>query len=113
MLEGLLAAEELVIRVLDPARAQHFVGQVVHVVQDEEAGSSGGWPGPARHTALNRVSRKSQSISPASRTIGWPRSMIRSSAGRNRSFCRLSRGLPIAPSALNNHGEANHKSPRT
>jgi len=36
--EAQLAAEVLVIRILDPARAQHLVGQVVHVLQDEEAG---------------------------------------------------------------------------
>ncbi len=36
--EHLLAAEELVIRVLDPALAQRLVRQVVHVLQDEEPG---------------------------------------------------------------------------
>ena len=36
--EAQLAAEELVIRVLDPARAQHLVREVVHVLQDEEPG---------------------------------------------------------------------------
>jgi hypothetical protein len=34
--EAQLAAEELVIRVLQPARAQHLVRQVVHVLQDEQ-----------------------------------------------------------------------------
>ncbi len=36
--EAQLAAEVLVVRVLDPARAQHLVREVVHVLQDEEAG---------------------------------------------------------------------------
>jgi len=42
---------------------------------------------------------KPQSIFPASRTSGWPMSMICSRAGRNRSGCRLSRGraIPIPP----------------
>ena len=33
--EAHFTAEELVIRVLQPTRAQHFVGQVVHVLEDE------------------------------------------------------------------------------
>jgi hypothetical protein len=36
--EAQFAAEELVIRVLQPARAQDLVGQVVHVLQDEQPG---------------------------------------------------------------------------
>jgi hypothetical protein len=36
VLEELLAAEELVIGVLDPALAQHFVGQVVGVLEDRQ-----------------------------------------------------------------------------
>ena len=36
MLEELLAAEELVIGVLDPALAQHLVGQVVRVLEDRQ-----------------------------------------------------------------------------
>jgi len=34
--EAQFAAEELVIRVLQPARAQHLVRQIVHVLQDEQ-----------------------------------------------------------------------------
>jgi hypothetical protein len=34
MLEELLAAEVLVIRVLDPALAQHFIGQIISVLED-------------------------------------------------------------------------------
>jgi hypothetical protein len=36
MLEELLAAEELEIRVLNPTVAQHLVGEVVHVFEDCE-----------------------------------------------------------------------------
>jgi hypothetical protein len=39
---------------------------------------NGGCPGPTRHTELKRRARKSQSISPASRTSGWRRLMISS-----------------------------------
>ena len=35
--EAHFAAEELVIRVLHPTRAQHFIRQVVHVLQDEQS----------------------------------------------------------------------------
>ena len=60
--EALLAAEELVIRVLDPARAQHLVGQVVHVLQDEEPGHQPRrqrrLARPWAHTAPKRRSRK-------------------------------------------------------
>jgi hypothetical protein len=49
MLEELLAAEELVIRVLDPALAQHLVGQVVGVLRIASPAinrvGSGGRPG--------------------------------------------------------------------
>ena len=34
--EAQLAAEELVIRVLQPTRAQRFVRQVVHVLEDQQ-----------------------------------------------------------------------------
>src|SRR5262245_61101926 len=56
---------------------------------------NGGCPGPIRHTELKRPARKSQSISPASRTSGWRRLMISSSGGRNRSSWRSSRGWLI------------------
>src|SRR5260370_42276087 len=38
MTEHDLATEELVIRVLQPARAQRLIGEVVHVFEDEQAG---------------------------------------------------------------------------
>src|SRR5262249_54448080 len=56
---------------------------------------NGGCPGPTRHTELKRPARKSQSISPASRTSGWRRLMISSRTGRNRSSWRSSRGWLI------------------
>src|SRR5271166_3094831 len=36
MLEELLAAEQLIIRVLDPARAKILVGEIVHVLEDRQ-----------------------------------------------------------------------------
>jgi hypothetical protein len=49
MLEELLAAEELIIGVLDPALAQNLVGQVVGVFEDRKPAinrvGSGGRPG--------------------------------------------------------------------
>src|SRR5262245_20045717 len=56
---------------------------------------NGGCPAPTRHTELKRPARKSQSISPASRTSGWRRLMISSRGGRNRSSWRSSRGWLI------------------
>ena len=52
VLEELLAAEELVIGVLDPALTQRLVGQVVHVLEDAPSPAisrvgSGGQPGPS------------------------------------------------------------------
>jgi hypothetical protein len=47
--EAQLAAKELVIRVLDPARAQRLVRQVVRVLQDEEPGDQ-----PCRQAGLAR-----------------------------------------------------------
>src|SRR4030088_1909456 len=41
--EAQFAAEELVIRVLQPARAQDLVRQVVHVLQDEQPPSQARW----------------------------------------------------------------------
>src|SRR5262249_26188443 len=62
---------------------------------------NGGCPGPTRHTELKRPARKSQSISPASRTSGWRRLMISSRGGGNRAFRRSSRGrlLRLPPPA--------------
>ena len=80
MLETLLTAEVLVIGVFQPARAQHLIGQVLYVLQDEQPGHQqrrrGGCPGLASHTEPKRPSKKSQSISCANRTHGGPRSMI-------------------------------------
>jgi len=47
-----LAAEELIIRVLQPARAQHLVRQIVHVLQDEQPGHQ-----PGRQRRLSRPGR--------------------------------------------------------
>src|SRR5215469_15891887 len=101
MAEAQLAAQELVIGVLQPARAQHLVRQVVHVLQDEEARHQ---PGREARLARTRradagkapIEKNPQSISRANRTSGSPRSMIASSAGRNRSFWRSSRGFATA-----------------
>ena len=52
MAEAQLAAEELVIGVLQPARAQHLVRQVVHVLQDQQPGHQ-----PGRQARLARTRR--------------------------------------------------------
>jgi hypothetical protein len=78
--EAQFTAEVLVIGVLEPARAQHFVREVVHMLQDEEPGDEPGRQArlarPRRTDRGKRPSRKPQSILPASRASGWPRSMI-------------------------------------
>src|SRR6516164_4043929 len=56
---------------------------------------NGGCPAPTRHTELKRPAKKSQSISPASRTSGSEGLMISSRGGRNRSSWRSSRGWLI------------------
>jgi hypothetical protein len=81
--EEFLAAEILIIRVLDPPIAHHSgVG-------------SGGRPGLSVYTAPNFPSRKRQSIARASFASSWFKSMIWSSRARNK-FCpplsRRSRG---------------------
>jgi hypothetical protein len=85
-----LATEELVIQVLQPTRAQRLIRQVLHVLQDEQPRHQPGrQPGLAqawRADAGKAPIEKPPSISRASRTSGWPRSMIASSAGRNKSF---------------------------
>src|SRR5262249_21237294 len=53
---------------------------------------NGGCPGPTRHTELKRPARKSQSISPASRTSGWRRLMISSRGGWERGAWGCSPG---------------------
>src|SRR3546814_18120686 len=55
----------------------------------------------------------SADISPASRTKGWPMSMISSSGGRNRSFCRSSRGLDIVRLHLGKPRPENHEPAKT
>ena len=75
MLETLLAAEVLIVRVLQPARAQDLVGQIVHMCLRMNSPATsrvakGGCPGPALHTEPKRPSRKSQSISRARRASG-------------------------------------------
>src|SRR5262249_23129154 len=57
--------------------------------------SNGGCPGPTRHTELKRRARKSQSISPASRTSGWRRLMISSRGGRKKASLRSARGRAL------------------
>jgi len=48
--EAQLAAEVLVIGVLDPAGAQHLIREIVHVLQDEQAGDK-----PRRQARLPRT----------------------------------------------------------
>lgn len=77
--EAQLAAEVLVIGVLDPAGAQHLIREIVHVLETNRpatsrVGSPG--PGPVWHSEPKRSSRNFQSISAANRTSGWPMSMI-------------------------------------
>jgi hypothetical protein len=50
--EAQFAAEELVIRVLQPARAQHLVRQIVHVLQDQQPAHQ-----PGRQRRLTRSGR--------------------------------------------------------
>ena len=52
MAEAQLAAEELVIRVLQPERAQRLVRQIVHVLQDEQPRHQ-----PGRQAGLARTGR--------------------------------------------------------
>src|SRR6516165_5157799 len=52
-------------------------------------------PSPLNNVITKRRARKSQSISPASRTSGWRKLMISSRGGRNRSSWRSSRGWLI------------------
>src|SRR6516164_1886316 len=52
-------------------------------------------PSPLPNVITTRRARKSQSISPASRTSGWRKLMISSRGGRNRSSWRSSRGWLI------------------
>ena len=80
VLEELLAAEELVIGVLDPALAQHLVGQVIGVLEDRQPRHQS-----RRQRRLARIvrvdrpelpSRNPQSTVRASFTSGWFMSMI-------------------------------------
>ena len=67
--EAQFAAEELVIRVLQPARAQNLVRQVVHVLQDEQTRHQprrqGGCPAPGVHTRWQTARRETPNRSRA------------------------------------------------
>ena len=74
--EAQFAAEVLVIGVLDPAGAQHLIREIVHVLQDEQAGDQ-----PRRQRRLPRTGaqtepkrhRETSSRSPPpDGTSGWP-----------------------------------------
>jgi hypothetical protein len=96
ILEKLLAAEVLEVRVLHPALAQNLVGEVVGVCLGIVSPAisrvgNGGWPGLSMYAAPNVSSRKCPSIARASFTNAWFVSMIWSSRERNRSCPPLSR----------------------
>ena len=78
--EHQFAAEVLEVRVLHPAVAQRLIGQVVHVLEDEQPGHQPRrqrWlPWPDRRPSRNDPARNSQSISAARRTSGWRMLMI-------------------------------------
>ena len=91
--------EVLEIRVLHPSLAQRLVGEVVHMLENEQPGHQ-----PRRQRRLpgshptHRAEASRQKVPidlPASRTSGWRRLMISSSGGRNRSSWRSSRGWLI------------------
>src|SRR6266567_2565844 len=95
MLEKLLAAEVLEVRVLHPAIAQSLVGKVISVLEDRQPRHQ-----PRRQRRLARLvgvdrpnvcSRKRQSIVRASFTNACFISMIWSSRERNRSCSLVSR----------------------
>ena len=118
MLENLLAAELLEVRILHPPCAQLLVRQGMHVFEDEQTRHQ-----TDRQRRLARAARVNlaqaagrgspQSIFPASRTSGWPMSMIRSSTGRNRSGCRSSRGRAIPTPIPESMTESNQKRVKT
>ena len=94
------------------------------MLQDEQPRHQPGRQRRLPHTRCaypsNRPSRNFQSISRASRTSGWLRSMMSSSAGRNKSFRRSPRGFAIHPPTLMTHHRiaqiaenGNPKSPET
>ena len=80
VLEELLAAEELVIGVLDPALAQHLVGEVIGVLEDgqprHQSRRQRRAAGIIRVDLAERPSRNPQSTVRASATSGCFRSMI-------------------------------------
>ena len=91
MLEELLAAEQLIVRVLDPARAKILVAEIVHVLEDR-------WPRhqPRRQrrvsglVGIDRAEpllKKRQSIAQPSLANGWSMSRRsgRAAPGTNRS----------------------------
>src|SRR5258707_9412644 len=55
--EAQFTAEELVIRVLQPARTQDLVRHVVHVLQDEQPGHQPGVAHPSRADLVRRALR--------------------------------------------------------
>jgi hypothetical protein len=116
VLEELLAAEVLVIGVLDPPLAQHFVQQVVGVLEDRSPAinrvGSGGRPGSSVQTSPNRSSRKLQSTVRLSATSGCLMSMIWSSRERKRACSPVSfrsRGRISSP-RQSSQRRVNHKS---
>jgi len=67
--EAQFPAEELVIRVLQPARAQHFVRQIVHVLQDQQPRHQSG-----RQSRLSLARRAYAGKAPVEKTpIDLPR----------------------------------------
>ncbi|MGF6430983.1 hypothetical protein AB7M47_008101 [Bradyrhizobium elkanii] len=79
--EAQLAAEVLIIGVLDPAAAQHLIREIVHVLQDEQAGDKPRrqarlpWAGLAHRTKAV-IQKLPVDQRRANRTSGWPMSMI-------------------------------------
>src|SRR5262249_1758721 len=98
-----LPTEVLEIRVLHPSLAQRLVGEVVHMLENEQPGHQprrqrrlpASRPTPTGLPARSSAARKCHSGAPASRTSGWRKLMISSRGGRNRSSWRSSRGWLI------------------
>jgi len=95
MLEELLAAEVLEVRVLHPAIAQSLVGKVIRCLRIASPAISrvgnGGWPGLSVYTAPSFSSRKTPVDRPRQLHRAWVMSMIWSSRERNRSCSPPSR----------------------
>lgn len=91
--EAQLATEVLVVRVLEPARAQRFVREVVHVLQDEQSGDEPrrqaglAWPHFAyRGKAPLQKAPVDLARQPRQRVLEIDYRIERPSAGRSRSF---------------------------